>query len=108
MNFETRQPFLSPRLLHLILMPTEQCNFRCLYCYEDFSAGQMKRSVIEAVKALLARRITSLDLLSLEWFGGEPLLAWPIIVEIQKCALDLAQGHPEVRLVSSMTTNGYL
>lgn len=108
MDFEARQPFLSNRLLHLILMPTEQCNFRCVYCYEDFAAGEMPRSVIEAVKALLARRIGSLDLLSLEWFGGEPLLAWPIVEEIQGFAMELVCHHREVRLVGSMTTNGSL
>ena len=32
---------LSDRYLHLILFPTEQCNFRCTYCYEDFEAKQM-------------------------------------------------------------------
>ena len=108
MSLAARQSFLSPRLLHLILMPTEQCNFRCVYCYEDFLAGQMQRPVIEAVKNLVARRISNLDLLSLEWFGGEPLLAWPVIEEIQSFARDLTRDHPEVRLVGSMTTNGSL
>ena len=27
--------------LHLILMPTEQCNLRCTYCYESFVRGDM-------------------------------------------------------------------
>jgi len=27
---------LSPRHQELILLPTEKCNFRCTYCYEDF------------------------------------------------------------------------
>lgn len=28
------------RNLRLIIMPTEQCNFRCRYCYEDFKLGK--------------------------------------------------------------------
>jgi len=108
MDFETRRPFLSNRLLHLILMPTEQCNFRCSYCYEDFAAGEMPRWVIDAVKALLANRIDNLELLSLEWFGGEPLLAWPIVEELQSFAYGLALRHPQVRWSGSMTTNGSL
>lgn len=30
-------------VLHLILLPTEQCNFRCTYCYEDFSGANEAR-----------------------------------------------------------------
>lgn len=99
---------LSHRLLQLILMPTEQCNFRCVYCYEDFQEGQMPRPVVEAVKALIARRISQLDLLSLDWFGGEPLLAFPVIEEVQGFARELVRNHPEVRLRGSITTNGSL
>jgi len=95
-------------MLHLILMPTEQCNFRCVYCYEDFAAGEMPRPVVDGVKALLARRVANLDLLSLSWFGGEPLLAWPIVEEVQSFASGLARDHPQVRLSSNMTTNASL
>ncbi len=108
MSLGARLTLLSNRLLHLILMPTEQCNFRCMYCYEDFSVGQMARPVVEAVKALIQRRIFQLDVLSLEWFGGEPLLAWPIIQEIQGFARELVRDHPKVRLLGSITTNASL
>lgn len=108
MDFAARGPFLSNRLLNLILMPTEQCNFRCVYCYEDFAAGEMPRSVVNGIKALLERRIATLDLLSLSWFGGEPLLAWPIVEEIQSFACDLARGYPQLRVSSGMTTNASL
>lgn len=108
MSLEPRRVMLSNRLLHLVLMPTEQCNFRCVYCYEDFTAGQMSRQVVDSVKALMRRRVALLDVLSLEWFGGEPLLAWPIIKEIQGYARDLLREHPDVRLFGSITTNGSL
>jgi wyosine [tRNA(Phe)-imidazoG37] synthetase (radical SAM superfamily) len=32
----------SNRLLDLTLLPIEQCNFRCTYCYETFADGKMK------------------------------------------------------------------
>lgn len=105
---EPHRALLSNRLLHLVLLPTEQCNFRCVYCYEDFLAGQMPRAVVESIKALMARRINRIDLLSLDWFGGEPLLAWPIIQEIQGFAGELVRDHPTVRLLGSMITNGSL
>ena len=43
---------LSSRRLQLILMPTEQCNFRCTYCYESFSNGRMSQEVQDGVAAL--------------------------------------------------------
>src|ERR1044071_7965793 len=61
--------------LQLILLPTEQCNFRCMYCYEDFSGGRMSPGVSEGVKRLIDRRLDGLRSLTVSWFGGEPLLA---------------------------------
>lgn len=29
----------------LIILPTEKCNFRCTYCYEDFLISKMKEPV---------------------------------------------------------------
>ncbi|PPU93786.1 hypothetical protein XalbCFBP2523_04890 [Xanthomonas albilineans] len=43
---------LSPSIFSLILLPTEKCNFRCTYCYEDFATGRMQPKVVEGIKAL--------------------------------------------------------
>ncbi len=99
---------LSDRIMKLTLMPTEQCNFRCVYCYEDFIIGKMKRPVIEGVKALLAKRIPELKVLTLDYFGGEPLVARNIVYEVSGFAKDLIEKHyPDVRLFGQMTTNGF-
>ena len=58
--------------LQLVLLPNEQCNFRCKYCSQTFARKKMKRDVIEGVVALVARRAPSLKTLSVGWFGGEP------------------------------------
>ena len=47
---------LTPKKLDLIIMPTEQCNFRCTYCYEDFKIGKMPRWVVNGIKALIDAR----------------------------------------------------
>ena len=93
--------------LHLIVMPTEKCNFRCVYCYEDFSIGRMKRPVIDGVKALIRRRAPTLSLLDISWFGGEPTLAGDIVREVMTDAQEVASAHG-VLLLSGMTTNGFL
>lgn len=98
---------LSPDLLELILLPTEKCNFRCTYCYEDFAIGRMKRSVVEGVKALISARVPHLKELSLSWFGGEPLLAKDLVMEISSFAYELCRTH-NVGFAGGLTTNGYL
>lgn len=93
--------------LHLIVMPTEKCNFRCVYCYEDFSVGRMKRPVIDGVKALIRRRAPSLSSLEINWFGGEPTLAGGVVHEVMTDAQEVA-GARGISLRGGMTTNGFL
>jgi uncharacterized protein len=99
---------LSNQNLHLILMPTEACNFRCVYCYEDFRHGTMLPGVVAGVKRLIARRAWGLRSLSLSWFGGEPLLARRIIEEVMLHAISLAREQPKLAIRSDMTTNAWL
>lgn len=98
---------LTPKSLELIILPTEKCNFRCTYCYEDFKIGRMTRPVIQAIKNLITNRVPHLDRLSFSWFGGEPLLAKDICLEISEYAANLCRTH-DVNLTGGFTTNGYL
>jgi uncharacterized protein len=98
---------LAPDTLGLILMPTEQCNFRCTYCYEDFAMGRMAPGVIAGVKALIAARAPALRQLHLSWFGGEPLLALDVVEDVHRHVRALALEHAEMRIASHMTTNGW-
>lgn len=100
------QRSLSPKTLQLILMPTEQCNFRCTYCYEDFSIGRMQPDTVSALKKFMAHRIRGLNALSVEWFGGEPLAARDIVIELSEYANQICREN-NVYLQGSATTNGY-
>jgi uncharacterized protein len=94
-------------VLHLILMPTEACNFRCTYCYEDFRLGRMQPRIVRGVKNLLSLRAPSLRLLNLTWFGGEPLLALDVLKDILLHARTLVGQYPEIQFASDITTNAY-
>lgn len=98
---------LSPKYLELILFPTEKCNFRCTYCYEDFKLGRMSPRVIGNVKALIDERITHLTHFKLSWFGGEPMLAYDIVQELTEYSYELCQQR-DVIFSADMTTNGFL
>jgi uncharacterized protein len=94
-------------VLELILMASEDCNFRCTYCYEDFARGTMLPSVRQGVKNLVSKRIQKLNRLHISWFGGEPLYGIEAIEDLAPYLLGLAREHG-VPFTSHMTTNGYL
>lgn len=99
---------LRDDLLELILLPTEKCNFRCTYCYENFSNGQMNPSIVSGIKSLIKRHINNQRALFVSWFGGEPLLALPIIEDISSCILSTIGEQTTFHYKANMTTNGYL
>ncbi|WP_059008099.1 radical SAM protein [Streptomyces specialis] len=99
---------LTDESLHLIVLPTEQCNFRCVYCYEDFAVGRMRPATVEAVKRLIDRRLPGLRSLDVSWFGGEPLLARAVVEDVSAHITASAAGRDDLRYAADMTTNGYL
>jgi uncharacterized protein len=98
---------ISSKRLELTILPTEKCNFRCTYCYEDFAIGRMPRSVVDGVKNLITSRAPDLEELQISWFGGEPLLAMTVIQEISAHAFELS-GKLGFHFDGGLTTNGYL
>ncbi|MBD8523813.1 radical SAM protein [Lysinibacillus fusiformis] len=99
---------LSSQYQELILFPTEQCNFRCIYCYEDFEVGRMSKKTVDGIKALLKQRIPELRELHLSWFGGEPLVAKDIVLDISSYASELSKQYSNISYYGSITTNAYL
>lgn len=94
-------------VLELILMPSEDCNFRCTYCYEDFARGTMKPEVREGIKNLVRKRAAKLNRFSVSYFGGEPLYGWEAIEDLAPFFVETAEAHG-LPFSSGMTTNGYL
>jgi uncharacterized protein len=93
--------------LELILLASEDCNFRCDYCYEDFARGTMQPWVRAGVKRLVEKRLEGLRNLSVSWFGGEPLYGLAAIEELAPFFLRTAEERG-LQLNNHMTTNGYL
>jgi uncharacterized protein len=102
------QDALDQRILGLFLLPTEQCNFRCTYCYEDFKHKVMPPGVVQGVKRLISERLSGLHILNIAWFGGEPMLAMHVIEDISQHILDerLRQA-PRITYQATITTNGW-
>jgi len=92
--------------LNLIILPTEECNFRCVYCYESFSRGKMQKEIREGIKKFIANQ-KHLKRLDISWFGGEPLFAPDIVIELSQYFHEYCLEH-HIKLSADMTTNGSL
>lgn len=98
---------LSSRIMELVILPTEDCNFRCVYCFEDHVPGKMAAPTVQGIKRLLERRIDDLTFLRISWFGGEPLAARNVVLELSDYATGLCRERG-VEFAGDVTTNGYL
>lgn len=97
---------ISPRLQELILLPTEKCNLRCTYCYEDFKIGRMSETTQRSIELYLEQRVPQLTHLRFSWFGGEPLVAKGVLLRLSRFAADLCERHG-VEFLGGLTTNAY-
>ena len=85
------------------ILPTLACNARCVYCYEEGMepVTMTAETADQTVRYILATRRG--DIVSLHWFGGEPLLRPDLIDRI--CG-GLREAGLNYR--STMITNGSL
>lgn len=93
--------------LSLKIMPAEQCNIRCATCYEDLSIGRMPKKVVQEIKNLINFHLPEIKFLSVEWFGGEPLIATDVIYDISDHILKEIRGK-KIHYLSRITTDGFL
>jgi|YNPNPStandDraft_1061719.scaffolds.fasta_scaffold32498_3 uncharacterized protein len=104
---------LDTELSYFILECTEQCNLRCRYClfsghypsHRKHSYFQMPAEVaFRAIDYLIAHSAKS-EKVSLGFYGGEPLINFPLIQEAVGYLETLADGKPTSY---HLTTNGTL
>ena len=93
--------------LLLTIMPTEGCNFRCPYCYEEHTPISMSRAVLDRIQEYIAEQAPRFGLIQINWFGGEPTLCKDTILETSELIQSL-QRENSFLYSSAMTTNGYL
>ncbi len=94
--------------LSLTLAPTMACNFRCPYCFESgfHTHGCMSADVMAKVVTLAEQKMKGTKHFHVSWFGGEPLLAMPVIEKLTASFHKLCEQN-HVDYSASIITNGY-
>lgn len=89
--------------LEIIIAPTTNCNLCCPYCFEAENKHKeyMDQKVIDAIiKYISSKKDKNIHI---TWFGGEPLLCFDKIVDINERLV-----NDDVQFHASMITNGTL
>ncbi|WP_417141885.1 radical SAM protein [Phocaeicola coprocola] len=91
--------------LNLVIVPTLSCNFNCPYCFEkDKRASKMTNQTVDNLISFI-KGFGDAKSLTLTWYGGEPLLAIPVIEKI----LNRITTEVSAKILKhSIITNGYL
>ena len=101
----------TPTKYTIIINPTLNCNMKCWYCYEKHDTNtNMTQAVIHSIQNLISTKVTENDLkgLSIDFFGGEPLLNYKkAVLPILEHAYTECLNNNK-NLYASFTTNGYL
>lgn len=95
---------------NLTINPTQDCNFKCWYCYENHIKSRMSEDIQSRIKLFVNKELErrNLKYFSLNWFGGEPLLYFNEVVYPLSVYIKNATKNYSVPFSNSMTTNGYL
>lgn len=95
----------------LTLMMVQECNLRCKYCYagdgEYNEKGRMSIIIAKSAIDYLLEQSGDRDDLSIVFFGGEPLLNFPVIKQVVEYANHKVKLHNK-KIGFSMTCNGTL
>ncbi len=89
------------------IMPTMECNFDCVYCYESKTGPSMDETTAKSVAESISRMASQKKSIHVSWFGGEPLLKFDTIKFVNECVNDACERN-KTNFSSSMSTNGYL
>lgn len=95
----------TPKRQVLVLVMTEQCNLRCSYCYESKTPNKLMPSETAQNAIIEAFDNPDFDELEINFFGGEPLLAFDAISVICEWVWSNPWPKPYVFFAS---TNGTL
>ncbi len=97
---------ISNNRLQLVIHVTQECNFRCAYCYMDFKPVMLSQDTQEGIINYIKKNIQKYKAVQVSWFGGEPTLGMKIIENLSRKIIDICKIHKRP-YTAIITTNGY-
>lgn len=103
---------LNAPIKAMCLHVSHDCNLRCEYCFAetgDFGTGRKLMPIETGKKAIdfLIEKSYGRENLEVDFFGGEPLMAWDTVVETVNYARSIEKQHGK-NFRFTITTNGIL
>ncbi|WP_346928101.1 radical SAM protein [Clostridium sp.] len=91
----------------LAIQPTLDCNFRCVYCWEEHKNIHMDDITAEKIIKFVENISKNVRNIEIGWFGGEPLLEFDRILMLTEKFKEICKRNG-CSYRSSMVSNGYL
>ncbi len=107
MNYKS----LNDKGISLTILPTNSCNMKCVYCFEDarkkkgIMNAKTQKDLLTFVQEVVDSNNLKFNDLSVTWFGGEPLLATSIIESLSKKLLTFCKEN-SLSYRGDLITNG--
>lgn len=105
-DFVRMRSVYADSILDITILPTDTCNFKCVYCYETsrnrFLSDEAEASILKYVR----KNIHKYKQIRLAWFGGEPLVRKEQVIRITKSINELCK-KAGVLFSGSIVTNAY-
>lgn len=94
----------------MTIMPTQNCNLNCWYCYEKHTDSQMSGDIMDRIERYTENLFQSRHIreFMLDWLGGEPLMYFDeVVYPLSGRLLELTKRYG-IQFSNSITTNGVL
>ena len=107
---EANQQFITTDgTLAIVIQVSGDCSCKCVYCGQGHSPVTLGMDkidkIVERIKLKLQKNFPRFKKLDIRWFGGEPLLNLPAIVELSK-RLRIEAERYQAKYHSIIVTNG--
>lgn len=93
---QRRESYINKKkdYIRFTILPTFECNANCAFCFENtYSRKTMSKAEVEQTILFIKSQAIKYKKLRIHWFGGEPMVALPIMYRITSELLEFCAYH---------------